>query len=115
MATLIPSFNSCKPRMTGGERRFAERLEAKLEDDYLLWYDVPVGPKYQHPDFIVLHPRHGLLSIRIMWRDMAEVYRLRFMGEEVTSRLRKAACGWTGFRREKTPPQFRLKSTALRL
>ena len=29
--------------MTSGERRFAERLEAKLEDDYLLWYDVPRG------------------------------------------------------------------------
>ncbi len=21
-----------------------------LEDDYLCWYDVPGGPRYQHPD-----------------------------------------------------------------
>ncbi len=56
MATLIPSLNSCLARMTNGEKRFARRLEAKLEDDYLLWYDVPVGPKRLHPDFIILHP-----------------------------------------------------------
>ena len=35
MATLIPSLGSCVPRMTAGERRLAERLEAKLDDDYL--------------------------------------------------------------------------------
>lgn len=52
MATLIPSYSSCASRMTGGERRLAQRLEAKLDDDYLLWYDVPVGPKVLHPDFI---------------------------------------------------------------
>ncbi|WP_334825853.1 hypothetical protein [Nostoc sp.] len=43
MATLIPSFNSCSMRMTPGQRRLAQRLEEKLEDDYLLWYDVPVA------------------------------------------------------------------------
>ncbi len=49
--------------MTSGERRLAERLEQKLDDDYLLWYDVPVGPKQSHPDFVVLHPRRGLLIL----------------------------------------------------
>jgi hypothetical protein len=29
--------------MTNGERRLAERLESKLDDDDLLWYEVPVG------------------------------------------------------------------------
>ncbi|MDP2227243.1 MAG: NERD domain-containing protein [Moraxellaceae bacterium] len=61
MATLIPALNSCKPRMTSGERRLAERLEEKLEDDYLLWFDVPIGNSGRHPDFLVLHPRRGLL------------------------------------------------------
>ena len=42
MATLIPSYSSCASRMTGGEERLAQRLEAKLDDDYLIWYDVPV-------------------------------------------------------------------------
>jgi hypothetical protein len=31
--------------MTSGERRFAERLEDKLEEDYLCWYNVPVGAR----------------------------------------------------------------------
>lgn len=45
MATLIPALGACASRMTSGERRLAERLEQKLDDDYLLWYDVPIGPK----------------------------------------------------------------------
>jgi hypothetical protein len=63
MATLIPSFSTCASRMTAGERRFAERLERKLDDDYLVWYDVPIGPKQSHPDFVVPHPRRGLLIL----------------------------------------------------
>lgn len=49
--------------MTAGERRLAERLEQKLDDDYRLWYDVPVGPKQSYPDFVLLHPRRGLLIL----------------------------------------------------
>jgi len=49
--------------MTSGERRLAQRLEDKLDDDYLLWYDVPIGPKQTHPDFVLLHPRRGLLIL----------------------------------------------------
>ncbi len=49
--------------MTTGERRLAERLEQKLDADYLLWYDVPIGPKQTHPDFVVMHPRRGLLIL----------------------------------------------------
>jgi len=63
MATLIPALGACVSRMTSGEKRLAERLEQKLDDDYLLWYDVPVGPKQTHPDFVLLHPRRGLLIL----------------------------------------------------
>lgn len=65
MATLIPSLSTCLSRMTGGERRFAQRLEAKLEDDYLLWYDVPIGAANTHPDFIILHPQRGILILEV--------------------------------------------------
>ena len=65
MATLIPAIGSCVARMTSGERRTAERLEQKLDDDYLLWYDVAVGPKHQHPDFVVMHPRRGILILEV--------------------------------------------------
>jgi len=69
MATLIPALGSCLSRMTSGEKRLAERLEQKLDDDYLLWYDVPVGPKQSHPDFVILHPRRGLLILETKdWR-----------------------------------------------
>ncbi len=37
MAALIPAIGTCVSRMTGGERRLANRLEQKLEDDWLLW------------------------------------------------------------------------------
>lgn len=65
MATLIPARSTCQSRMTGGGRRVAQRLEEKLEDDYLVWYDVPVGAKQRRPDFVVLHPRRGLLVLEV--------------------------------------------------
>ena len=69
MATLIPALGACVSRMTPGEKRLAQRLEAKLDDDYLLWYDVPMGPKNAHPDFCVLHPRRGILILEVKdWR-----------------------------------------------
>ena len=51
--------------MTGGERRLANRLEQKLEDDWLIWYDVPLGPRNVHPDFVVFNPRRGLLVLEV--------------------------------------------------
>lgn len=64
MATLIPSIGACAFD-SHGERRLAERLEQKLDDDYLIWYNVPIGPKYAHPDFVVLHPRRGILILEV--------------------------------------------------
>jgi len=52
-----------------GERRFAERLKSLLEDDYLCWFDVPIGPRHQHPDFLILHPARGILVLEVKdWR-----------------------------------------------
>lgn len=65
MGTLIPHRNACLPRMWPGERRFALRIEDKLDEDYLCWYDVPVGPRQLHPDFVVLHPDRGFLVLEI--------------------------------------------------
>jgi hypothetical protein len=64
MAILIPSFGTCSFETTG-ERRLAERLEQKLDGDYLLWYDVPMGPRNTHPDFCVMHPRRGILVLEV--------------------------------------------------
>jgi hypothetical protein len=58
-------INGDSSRTTAGERRFAERLKLLLEDDYLCWFDVPIGHRNQHPDFVLLHPRRGLLVIEV--------------------------------------------------
>ena len=69
MASLIPAIGTCVSRMTGGERRLAQRFESKLEDDWLVWYDVPLGPHNVHPDFVVFNPRRGLLVLEVKdWR-----------------------------------------------
>jgi hypothetical protein len=65
MAKLISSLNSTRRNVTAGERRFAKRLEEFLEDDYLCWFDVPIGPKRHHPDFLILHPSRGLLLLEV--------------------------------------------------
>ena len=65
MAILVPSLNSCLSRMQAGERRFARRLEGLLEDDYRCWYDLPVGRRQRYSDFIILHPRRGLLLLEV--------------------------------------------------
>lgn len=65
MAQLIPHLSTCLSRMTAGEKRLARRLEALLDDDYLCWYDIPVGRNQRYPDFIILHPSRGLLFLEV--------------------------------------------------
>ncbi len=65
MAKLIPSINSCLGKMQAGERRFARRIEQLLEDDYLCWYEMPVGKKQRYTDFIILHPLRGILLLEV--------------------------------------------------
>ena len=65
MATFLSSPLVSGAQSTSGERRLAERFSDLLEDDYLCWYDVPVGPRHQHPDFILLHPGRGLLILEV--------------------------------------------------
>lgn len=43
----------------------AERLQKKLPQDWLLWWDVPIGPKQTRPDFVLLHPQHGALVLEV--------------------------------------------------
>ena len=66
MAEIIPSLTrEVLKRMTSGEKRFAQRLKDLLEDDYLCWYDIPVGRQRRYPDFIILHPSRGLLFLEV--------------------------------------------------
>ncbi len=66
MAEIIPGLTrQVLNRMTNGEKRFAYRLKALLEDDYLCWYDIPLGKQRRYPDFILLHPGRGLLFLEV--------------------------------------------------
>ena len=51
--------------MTSGERRVASRLESFLNDDFLVWYDIPVGRKNRHPDFVIIDPEYGLVFLEV--------------------------------------------------
>lgn len=66
MAKIIPPLNKhTLSRMTSGEKRVARCLKKLLEDDYLVWYDIPFGRRRRYPDFIILHPGRGLLFLEV--------------------------------------------------
>lgn len=45
METMIPGRSACLSRMAAGENRFSQRVDENVENDNLVWLDVPVGPK----------------------------------------------------------------------
>lgn len=80
MATLISSLSDVRTA-NAGERRFAERLKSHLEDDYVCWHDVRVGTQGRYPDFVIFHPRRGLLVVEVKdWKreTIARVDKYRF-------------------------------------
>lgn len=48
-----------------GERNTLHQLKRCLSDDYMVWHDVPLGPKARQPDFVILSPRRGLLILEV--------------------------------------------------
>jgi rhodanese-related sulfurtransferase len=52
-----------------GERHVLHQLKRCLSDDYMVWHNVPLGPKARQPDFVVLSPRQGILILEVKhWR-----------------------------------------------
>ena len=52
--------------MTKGELRFAQKMLSTTK--WLVWHDVPIQAKRKqqhHPDFVLLHPEHGILVVEI--------------------------------------------------
>lgn len=92
MAQLIPSFSSCERRMTSGERRFARCLEQLLEDDYLCWYETPVGRKRRYPDFIVLHPSRGILFLEIKDWKLDTIVSINRQSVEIQTQTGRKHC-----------------------
>ena len=48
-----------------GERLVLEQLKRCLSDDYIVWYDIPVGPLQRQPDFVIFNPRRGVLVLEV--------------------------------------------------
>jgi hypothetical protein len=74
MAIFPQGLTHIDRRCTPAERRVLLQLRRCLEDDYLVWHDLPIGPKGYQPDFVVLSPRWGLLllEVRAWTRDQVK-------------------------------------------
>lgn len=105
MAKLMTSLTLCSGRMTYGERRVAQRLESHLGQDCLIWYDIPVGRQYRHPDFVIIDSSNGLIFLEVKdWKlstlqhiDPQTVTLLTAQGEKQEQnplvQVREYACG----------------------
>jgi hypothetical protein len=86
MAILIPSLGFARFD-TRGELRLAERLKDFLEENAVVWHNLPVGPQSRHPDFIIVHPANGLLVLEVKdWRLESIVSADKAKVELLTSR-----------------------------
>jgi len=66
MAQFFPQLTKqTLDSMNEGEKRLAQRLAASLEDDCLVWHDIPISKGRYYPDFIILHPSRGLLLLEV--------------------------------------------------
>jgi hypothetical protein len=59
MAIFPQGLTNVDQRCNPGERRVLHQLKRCLGDDYLVWHNVPLGPRARQPDFVVLSPRQG--------------------------------------------------------
>lgn len=65
MAIFPQGVTSIDQRCNAGERRVLHQLKRCLEDDYLVWHNIPIGPRARQPDFVILSPRWGLLLLEV--------------------------------------------------
>jgi hypothetical protein len=69
VAIFPQGLSQIDARCDAGERRVLHQLKRCLEDDYLVWHNVPIGPRARQPDFVILSPRWGLLLLEVKhWR-----------------------------------------------
>ena len=65
MAIFPQGLGQIDARCDAGERRVLHQLKRCLEDDYLIWHNVPIGAKARQPDFVILSPRWGVLLLEV--------------------------------------------------
>ena len=76
MAIIIPNLGLGNAKATPGEKRFAHRLESLLDDNWLCFYNVPVGKRRRYPDFILVHPECGLLFLEVKDWKLSSINRI---------------------------------------
>lgn len=65
MAIFPQGLTNIDQRCNAGERRVLHQIKRCLEDDHLVWHNVPVGSRARRPDFVILSPRRGLLLLEV--------------------------------------------------
>ena len=65
MAIFPQGLTQIGERCNAGERRTLHQLKRCLSDDYLVWHNIPIGPRARQPDFVVLSPRQGVLLLEV--------------------------------------------------
>jgi hypothetical protein len=65
MAIFPQGLTHIDQRCNAGERRVLHQIKRCLEDDHLVWHDIPIGPKARQPDFVILSPRWGVLLLEV--------------------------------------------------
>ena len=89
MAQFPQGLGHIDARCNTGERRVLNQLKRCLEDDHLVWHDLPIGPRARQPDFVVLSPRQGLLLLEVKdWRRSTLAAATRDSVELATARGR---------------------------
>jgi Nuclease-related domain/UvrD-like helicase C-terminal domain/AAA domain len=69
MAVFPQGLSQVDARCNAGERRVLHQLKRCLEDDYIVWHDIAIGPRARQPDFVILSPRWGVLLLEVKdWR-----------------------------------------------
>ncbi|MEY2874383.1 MAG: hypothetical protein RLZZ373_1754 [Pseudomonadota bacterium] len=69
MAQFPQGFRQVEHRCNAGERRVLQQLKQCLDDEHLVWHNVPIGPRARQPDFVVLGLRWGVLLLEVKdWR-----------------------------------------------
>ncbi len=76
MAIIIPNLRLGNAKATPGEQRLAHRLESLLDDNWLCFYNVPVGKRRRYPDFILVHPQSGLLFLEVKDWKLSSINRI---------------------------------------
>ncbi len=89
MANFPQGLTHVDQRCNAGERRVLHQLKRCLGDDYLVWHNVPIGPRARQPDFVILSPRQGMLLLEVKgWRRTTLVTASRDRVELQTDRGR---------------------------